>query len=81
MSEGSKPTHKVYSAQKREGEKDFLTRIGSGWVFNTKDGRGGMNIQLSAMPMGDRVVIFEYDKDEEKEETYDKKDNGKFKRK
>jgi hypothetical protein len=86
MSEGSKPTHKVYSAQKRgEGEKDWLTLIGKGWPFEFKDKksgelRTGMNIQLSAMPLGERIVIFEADAEEEKE-PYDKKDNGKYKKK
>ena len=74
MSDSNKPTHKVYSAQKREGEKDFLTRIGSAWGFSTKDGRAGLNIQLSALPLGDRVVIFE--DDEEAEEPK----NGKHKK-
>jgi len=61
-----KPTHKVYSAQKRgENEKDFLTRIGSAWPFETKDGRGGLNIALSAMPLGERMVIFEAGPDDE----------------
>lgn len=68
MSESNKPTWKLYSAQKREGEKDFLTRIGSGWEFKTKDGRQGLNIQLSALPIGDRVVAFEGDDNDEAEE-------------
>jgi hypothetical protein len=56
----SQPTHRVYSAKRREGaDKDDLTLIGSAWVFNTKDGRAGMNVILSAMPLGERVVIFE----------------------
>lgn len=84
MSTGSKPTHKVYSARKREGEKDFLTFIGSGWPFEFKDKktgatRTGMNIQLSAMPIGDRLVIFEADADEEEQEDQGKKPNGKKK--
>ena len=62
MSESNQPTHRVYSAKRREGtEKDDLTPIGSGWVFNTKSGKGGMNIVLSAMPIGDRIVVFERD--------------------
>lgn len=76
MSEGSKPDYKVFSAQKREGEKDFLTRIGSGWSFSTKDGRKGMNINLSALPLGERIVVFEA---EDEEETDDAK-NGKRKK-
>jgi hypothetical protein len=68
MSSNSKPTHKVYAAQPREGEKDFLTRIGSAWPFSTKDGRTGLNISLSAMPLGPRMVIFESGPDEDAEE-------------
>ena len=83
MSEGSKPTHKVYSAQKRgDGEKDWLTFIGSGWVFEFDDKgtkRSGMNIQLSAMPLGDRVVIFEAD--EKYEERKEAAINSKFTKK
>lgn len=82
MSDHSKPTHKVYSAQKREGQKDWLTFIGSGWVFEFEDKekgvrRSGMNIQLSAMPLGERLVIFEADAEqEEKKEAAN--NNGKF---
>jgi CHC2-type zinc finger protein len=62
MSESNQPTHRVYSAKRREGaDKDDLTPIGSGWVFNTKAGKAGMNIVLSAMPIGDRIVVFERD--------------------
>ena len=62
MSESNQPTHRVYSAKRREGaDKDDLTQIGSGWVFNTKAGKAGMNIVLSAMPIGDRIVVFERD--------------------
>jgi DNA primase len=72
MSDGARPTHKVYSAQKREGQKDFLTRIGSAWPFSMKDGKTGLNIQLSAMPIGDRMVLFEYDAEEPEEEPVKK---------
>ena len=81
MSEGSKPTHKVYSSQKRgEGEKDWLTPIGSAWVFNTKDGREGLSIQLSAMPLGDRMVIFARDEEYEQRKEAEKQatPNAKF---
>jgi hypothetical protein len=69
MSENA-PTHRVYSAKRREGaEKDDLTLIGSGWVFETKDKkRSGMNIVLSAMPISDRIVIFERDPEWEAEQ-------------
>lgn len=80
MTETNHPSHKVYSAQKREGQKDFLTRIGSAWGFETKDGRSGLNIQLSAMPIGERMVLFEYDAEEpETEEEPTKKGNGRRK--
>ena len=69
MSESNpnRPTHKVFSASPREGQKDFLSRIGSGWPFSTKDGRTGLNIQLTALPIGERMVIFEAGPDEESE--------------
>lgn len=80
MTETNHPSHKVYSAQKREGQKDFLTRIGSAWSFSTKDGRSGLNIQLSALPVGDRMVLFEYDDEEpDAQEEPEKKGNGKRK--
>jgi hypothetical protein len=86
MSESNQPTHRVYSARRREGaEKDDLTLIGSGWVFNTKNGKGGMNIQLSAMPIGERMVIFERDPEWEAQHKREKEEpasNGKsFKKK
>jgi hypothetical protein len=64
MSDSSnQPTHRVYSAKRREGaDKDDLFLIGSGWVFETKDKkRSGLNIILSAAPLGDRIVVFERD--------------------
>lgn len=74
MSGNKSPTHTVHSAQKRgDGESDFLTRIGSAWAFDTKDGRTGLNIQLSALPVGDRMVIFEAKPDEEPEVKHAKK--------
>lgn len=71
MSEGRSPDFKAYSSQKREGQKDYLTRIGSAWKFTTKDNRPGVSIQLSALPIGDRIVLFEYD-DEQAEEPEDR---------
>jgi hypothetical protein len=83
MSDGTKPTLKVFSSQKRgEGEKDWLTHIGNGWKFEFKDKktgamRTGINIQLSALPLGDRIVIFEVDPEEEED---DARSNGKRKK-
>lgn len=73
------PTHKVYAATKREGQKDFLTRIGSAWPFQTKDKKSGLNILLTAMPIGDRMVLFEADDEPEAEEPAEKKGNGRKK--
>ena len=78
MTEASR-LYTVHAAQKREGEKDFLTRIGSAWSFKTKDGRDGLNIQLSALPVGDRVVIFENREDEPAEPEQNGK-GAKYKR-
>ena len=73
------PTHKVYSASKREGQRDYLTRVGSAWPFSMKDGKSGLNIQLTALPIGDRMVLFEYDEEQPEEAEPAKKPNGRKK--
>ena len=76
----NRPTHKVYAASKREGQKDFLTRIGSAWPFTYQGNKSGLNIQLTAMPIGDRIVLFEYDEEPEADEApAEKKSNGRKK--
>lgn len=67
MSVGQRPTHAVYSVQKREGKKDWRTRIGSAWPFET-DNATGLSIQLTALPIGERMVLFEANDAEMQEE-------------
>lgn len=65
---GNKPTHKVYAASDvPEGseEKAWLTRIGAAWPH--RSGKG-MNIQLQALPTNGRLVLFEYDEEDHKED-------------
>jgi len=66
----TQPTHKVYTVEDREGEKEpFWTRIGS--AFPHKDGNG-YNIVLSALPLNGRLVLREIE-----EEVEDGTDNKK----
>ena len=59
----SKPSHKVYVVEDRENpepgdeQSGFWTRIGSAWPH--KDGRG-LNVVLSALPVGNRMVLREF---------------------
>jgi hypothetical protein len=45
------------------GQKDIWTRIGAAWPHG---GGTGFNIQLEALPMGDRIVLTEPKADEPK---------------
>lgn len=49
-----KPTHRVFTVEKREGKDDFWTEIGA--AFAHKDGRG-FNIQLRALPLDGKLVL------------------------
>ena len=68
----SKPSHKVYVVDdKQAGEPGddqtgFWTRIGSAWPH--KDGRG-LNVVLSALPVGNRMVLREYTEVDEQAEA------------
>jgi hypothetical protein len=57
-----KPTLIAYSVRERgEGQKAIWTRIGAAWPH----GNGpGFNIQLEALPLGDRIVLTEPKADE-----------------
>jgi len=70
----TKPSHRVYVVEdNREGaettdqQAGFWTRIGAAWPH--KDGRG-LNVVLSALPVGNRMVLREYT---EEDEAVDKK--------
>lgn len=54
MSNNTQPTHYAYSVKEREGKNAIWTKIGA--VFAAK---GGMTIQLDALPLGDRIVLRE----------------------
>lgn len=50
-----KPTHAAYQVRDgAEGQKGFLTRIGSAWA--NADGKG-FNIQLDALPLDGRITL------------------------
>lgn len=67
------PTHKVFAVRDADPDdanaKPWYTRIGSAWPI--KSGKG-LSIQLDALPVGDRLVLFEFENDEEaqKEEQH-----------
>ena len=74
---GGKPSHKVYVVDDPEGdaeEKGWWTRIGSAWPH--KDGKG-LNIQLQALPVGNRIVLREYTDDDHKADEEKKTKRGK----
>jgi hypothetical protein len=56
------PTLIAYSVRERgEGQKAIWTRIGAAWPHGTGK---GLNIQLEALPLGDRIVLTEPKADE-----------------
>ena len=63
-----KPKYKVFVVEDREVEEGddndaFWTRVGSAWPH--KDGKG-LNVVLSALPVGNRLVLREYTAKDEK---------------
>ena len=63
-----KPKYKVFVVEDREVEEGddndaFWTRVGSAWPH--KDGKG-LNVVLSALPVGNRLVFREYTPKDEK---------------
>jgi hypothetical protein len=57
-----KPTLIAYSIRERgEGQKAIWTRIGAAWPHGSGT---GFNIQLEALPLGDRIVLTEPKADE-----------------
>ena len=59
-----KPALIAYSIRERgKGQKDIWTRIGAAWPHSSGT---GFNIQLEALPMGDRIVLTEPKADEPK---------------
>jgi len=54
--EQRRPTHRVYSVIRREGQDDFWLNLGL--VFPHKDG-SGFNIVLQAFPLDGKIVCRE----------------------
>lgn len=52
----NRPRYAAFSVKDQEGKKPRYTRIGS--AFAIKDGKG-LSIQLDALPIGDRILLFE----------------------
>jgi len=50
-----KPSHIAYQVQDREGEKGFFTPIGAMWPH--AKGKG-FTLQLRAIPLDGRIVLF-----------------------
>lgn len=62
------PSHKVFVTEARGkddkgNDKTWWTRIGTAWASSK-----GFTIALSAHPIGNRLVLLEFDDDEEPEE-------------
>jgi hypothetical protein len=64
-----RPSHKAFVVENREGDDEqqggFWTRIGAAWPH--KDGKG-LNLVLSALPVGGRIVLREYTAEDEERE-------------
>jgi len=59
--ETAKPTHRVYTVIRREGQDDYWLNIGL--AFGHKDGNG-FNIVLQALPLDGKIVCREIAEDE-----------------
>ncbi len=64
--EAAKPTHRVYTVIRREGQDDYWLNIGL--AFPHKDGNG-FNIVLQALPLDGKVVCREITEDDAAEPT------------
>jgi len=53
MAHGKKPDFSV-SVSRKNGEKNFYTRIGSAWSVS----KGGISIQFDAVPVDGKCVLF-----------------------
>jgi hypothetical protein len=59
--ETAKPTHRVYTVIRREGQDDYWLNIGL--AFPHRDGNG-FNIVLQALPLDGKIVCREITDDE-----------------
>jgi hypothetical protein len=60
--ETAKPTHRVYTVIRREGQDDYWLNIGL--AFPHKDG-SGFNIVLQALPLDGKIVCRETTDDDQ----------------
>jgi hypothetical protein len=59
--ETAKPTHRVYTVIRREGQDDYWLNIGL--AFPHKDGNG-FNVVLQALPLDGKIVCREITEDD-----------------
>ena len=59
--ETAKPTHRVYTVIRREGQDDYWLNIGL--AFPHKDGNG-FNLVLQALPLDGKIVCREITEDD-----------------
>ena len=59
--DSTKPTHRVYTVIRREGQDDYWLNIGL--VFPHKDGHG-FNVVLQALPLDGKIVCREVTEDD-----------------
>jgi hypothetical protein len=69
---GARPTHKVLAVSDRpdgkNGTKAYFTKIGVAWPIK---GGAGLSIQLEALPINPRLVLMEFDDQDEAPEIDD----------
>ena len=63
MSENNRPDFRAFSVKSFESEnkKDRWTQIGGAWANKS----GGYNIQLDALPLGDKIILLPPKEDKE----------------
>ena len=61
MAENGKPLYRVYTLCPREYDKPYWLNIGM--AFAHKDGKG-WNLMLQALPLDNKLIVREYDPDE-----------------
>jgi hypothetical protein len=62
--ETAKPTHRVYTVIRREGQDDYWLNLGL--AFPHKDGKG-FNIVLQALPLDGKIVCREITEEDQSE--------------
>lgn len=72
--DASRPTHRVYTVIRREGQDDYWLNIGL--AFPHKDGNG-FNIVLQALPLDGKIVCREItEEDAESTQQRGRQDNS-----